>query len=123
MSTICPTTSCRKEVRNIRETSRPQTALVDDSVNVEHLLGAIDRIKDSPVADSVLVQAGEICIDDFMTEVVDVGGDPFGFLEEPLGDRLPDGFKIMCNGFVEGQPIPSHVRLPSKIKSFGNLFA
>lgn len=92
-------------------------------MNVDDLLGAIDRIKDSPFAYGVLVQAGQALIDGVVTEVIDVRGNPLGLLEEPLCDWLVDGSKIICHGLFEGQPIPGHVGSPPETKPFGDLFA
>ena len=57
---------------------------VVDVVNVHELFGPVDRIKNPPVADGILMDPGQVGSDRFMTQIVHVGGQPFRLVEQPL---------------------------------------
>ena len=55
-----------------------------DMVNVHELFRPVDRIKNPPVAHGIFVDARQIGSDRFMPQILHIGGQPFGLVEQPL---------------------------------------
>lgn len=57
-----------------------------------------------------------------MPEVVDVGGDPLGLVEEPLRHRLIDGGQVLDDRWTEGDAVPGHRLLPAESELVRHVF-
>src|SRR5687768_7120945 len=59
---------------------------MDDAMHGQYVVLAIDRIENAPVADRVLGHTGQVWCNGLMAKVGDVGSQPFGFVEQSLGE-------------------------------------
>lgn len=57
-----------------------------------------------------------------MPEVVDVGRNPLGLVEEPLRHRLIDGGQVLDGRWTEGDAVPGHRSLPAESELVRRLF-
>ncbi len=58
-----------------------------------------------------------------MPEVLDVGGDPLGLVEEPLRHRLIDRGEVLDNGWTKGDTVPGHRVLPAEPELARHVFS
>lgn len=92
-------------------------------VDVDDLIGPIDGIEDAPVSYGIFAQLGKVRGSRLVAEIVDVRGDPFRLVEQPLGHRLTGLSKILHDRWAKGKPIPGHCSSPSKSELSRDLFS
>lgn len=94
-----------------------------DGVNIDERVSPIDRVENPPIPDSIFRQARQIRRDRLVAQVVYVRGDPFGFIEEPLGHGRIDLRQVLNHGRSEGEAKPGHGRLPAQPEFIGHIVA
>ncbi len=96
---------------------------MEDAEYVEKLLSAVDRIEDTPIADRILRDSGQVRRDRFVTQVRDVGCQPFGLLKQALREDSVQWRQIGDDVRCERQAIPRHGTLPAQSEFVGHLIA
>jgi hypothetical protein len=90
-------------------------------MNVHNLVFSINGIKDSPVTDSILGYSGQVESQGLMPKVVNIGGQPLGFIKETLSQALLDWKKVINHRRPVGNSIPRHIRSPMEAQFFSDL--
>lgn len=102
--------------------SRVQGPPGGNPMNMDHVLFPVNGIENAPFPDGVLNHIRQIRMERFMPKVGNIGGQPFGFIQETLGHALVSGLKIVKNRRHIGDTIPGHMLLPVKTQSFRDCF-
>ena len=92
-------------------------------MDVDALFCAVDRIKDSPFSHGILGEPREVVRNRFMPQIVDIGRQPFGLVEQPLGHGLVNRGEILSNAGFKGESVPGHRILPPKAEPLRHVFA
>lgn len=92
-------------------------------VNVDQVILAIDGIKNPPIFDGIFEEACQVRRDGFVAQVLDVRGEPFGLIEQPLGQDGIQACKVPEKGRAIGEAIPGHGSLPAEPELVREVFA
>jgi len=92
-------------------------------VDIDELFRAVDRIENSPFPYGILAEFRKVVRDRFMAQVVDIGSQPLGLVEEPLGHGLVNRSEVLCGAGAKGEAVPGHGVLPPKADSLGYVFS
>jgi hypothetical protein len=82
--------------------------LGQDGVDDNELFRAVDRIEDPPFPHGILAESRKVVRNRFMTQVVDVGSQPLGLVEKPLGHGLVNRGEVLRSAGLKGEAIPGH---------------
>src|SRR5437870_3865888 len=95
--------------------TRSQLFLIGDHVDVEQVLALVDRVEEAPLAHGGLGQDRQVPLDRLMAEILHVGRQQFGLIQQTLGHSFLDLGKIIQHCRTIGEPIPYHAyhRRPS----------
>src|SRR5947208_1655011 len=84
------------------------TCAVGDQVHIHQAFFPVNRIEDPPLAHGVLGQARQIHRDRLVAQVLHVGGQPLGLVQQPLGHGFLDLGKIIQHCRPVGNAVPRH---------------
>ena len=87
--------------------------MANDAMNIDQVLVPVNGVENSPALDRRFGKAWEVRRDGFVAQVIDVGGDPFGLVQESLCHGWLKARKVDENGWAIGKLIPGHVVLTS----------
>lgn len=92
-------------------------------VNIYQVILSIDGVEDPPIFDGIFEEACQVRRDGFVAQVLDVRGEPFGLVEQPLGQGRLQACKVLEDGWAIGEAIPGHGSLPAESELVRNVFA
>lgn len=92
-------------------------------MDVDALFCAVDRIKDPPFPHGILGEPRKVVRNRFMAQIVDIGCQPFGLVEQSLGHGLVNRGEILSNAGFKGKAVPGHRILPPKAEALRHVFA
>ncbi len=81
-------------------------------MDVDELFCAVDCIKDPPFPHGILGESWKVVRNRFMAQIVDIGRQPFGLVEQPLGHGPVNRGEILSNAWFKGEAVPGHRILP-----------
>lgn len=58
--------------------------MANDAVNIDQVIVSVNGVENSPVFDRIFGKAWQVRGDRFVAQVVDIGSDPFGLVQESL---------------------------------------
>ena len=76
--------------------------MANDAVNIDEVILPVDGVEDSPVFDRIFGKAWQVRRDRFVAQVIDVGGDPFGLVQESLCYGRLKAHKILEDDWAIG---------------------
>ena len=88
-------------------------------MDIDELFCAVDRIENPPFPDGILAESRKVVRDQFMAQVVDIGRQPLGFVEESLSHGLANRGEILHRAGLKGEAVPGHGALPPKAELLG----
>ena len=97
--------------------------MADDAVNIDQVIFPVDGVENSPVLDRIFGKARQVRRDRFVAQVIDVGGDPFGLIQESLCHGWLKARKILEDDWAIGKTIPGHAVLPAETELVRNVLA
>lgn len=92
-------------------------------MDFNHAFGSIERIENAPVPDGVFAYVGQLLHERFVAEVLNVGGQPFRLVKEPLCHTGIDVSEVREDGGTKRDSVPGHDGLPVETKLVGKFFA
>jgi len=103
--------------------SGAKRTLGHDRVDIDELFRAVNRIENPPFPYGILAESRKVVRNRFMAQVVDIGSQPLGLVEEPLGHGLVNCGEVLCGAGAKGEAVPGHGVLPPKADSLGYVFS
>ena len=91
-------------------------------MNVDELFRAVDRVEDPPVPHGILAEPRKVVRNRFMAQIVDIGCQPFGLVEQPLSHGPVNCGEILSDAGFKGEAVPGHRILPPKAEPFRHVF-
>lgn len=92
-------------------------------MDVDNLLCAVDGVEDSPVADGIFAEIGQVLGNRLMAEIFNVRRHPLCLVEQALGHRFVDLCQVLQDRGSKGEPIPGHSALPPQAELVRHLVA
>lgn len=92
-------------------------------MDIDELFHAVDRIENPPFPYGILAESRKVVRDQFMAQIVDIGSQPLGLVEEPLSQGLVNCGEVLCGAGAKGEAVPGHGVLPPKSDPFGDVFS
>ena len=71
--------------------------MANEAVNIDQVVVPVNGVENSPVLDRIFGKARQVRCDRFVAQVINVGGDPFGLVQESLcldGSRLARSWRM-----------------------------
>jgi hypothetical protein len=90
-----------------------------DVVDVDDVIRSINGIEKPPFPHGVFAQDREVGADGLMTQVVRVGGYPFGLVKYPLSHRLVNARQVLYHRRPKCELIPRHTIVTSEVRGAG----
>ncbi len=97
--------------------------MANEAVNVDQVIVSVNGVENSPVLDRIFGKARQVRCNRFVAQVIDIGGDPFGLVQESLCHRRLKARKILEDGWAIGKTIPGHVVLPAETELICDVLA
>ncbi|CUS34906.1 hypothetical protein COMA2_190096 [Candidatus Nitrospira nitrificans] len=98
-------------------------ALGQDRVDVDELFRSVDRVENPPFPHGILAESRKVVCNGFMAQVVDIGCQPLGLVEQPLGHGFVNRGEILCDAGLKGEAVPGHGILPPEAEPLGYVFS
>ena len=92
-------------------------------MDIDELFRAINRIENPPFPNGILAESRKVVRNRFMAQVVDIGSQPLGLVEEPLGHGLVNRGEILHRAGLKREAVPGHGVLPAKADSLRYVFS
>lgn len=92
-------------------------------MDVDELFRAVDRVENPPFSYGILAESRKVVRNRFMAQVGDIGCQPLGLIEKPLGHGLINRGEILHGTELKGKVVPGHGVLPPKAEPLGDVFS
>jgi len=103
--------------------SGAKRTLGHDRVDIDELFRAVNRIENPPFPYGILAESRKVVRNRFMAQVVDIGSQPLGLVEEPLGHGLVNCGEVLRGVGLKSEAVPGHGALPPKAEPLSHVFA